>query len=729
MKKFESFLKQKNCLTNKIDSNVIKIKDTLDSKLTDKQKIQIICHYMIHFASQFRKAIYFEKGFIPINSIAFLFNYSGSGKDTTIRTIKSIFSDGLKRVEEKRNNINNIQAAERYNADVEMGVKGIKIKDYLYKLPPLEFGLSTPEGMISSLETNQMINVGSININSNEFIAEMNSNGNILSMMTAISEIYDSGFKHSKQLKDKSNQTNTLEGIFLSALFTSSFDINVDPSVRQKLLLEFRSRFARRSSITFNTKIDKEEQIDDVDTWIENTINKKNDQYIVQNAFRELFANLASKFLQTDEEYIDVSEDANKLILVYREYCSRKSKENNSIAKDFTSLNIANRWFQALKLSGGLAICNAHTIIEEEDIVKAINITEIINSDVQEFEQELNKGEYEILVDYCNQLDTDKHQISVHELVKNKLISKRSLENDLNNIVTLANSKDIDGLYTIMNNNDGIEYNRFKECSDYGISFIKVEAKNKDDYTKYMNKTFQYARVPFDRLANLLKNKFIYSPYKYINGERRTENLINKTNLIIFDIDESDISIEECHNNLSDINHIVSTTSDKDNIYKYRVILPFDREVEIETKIYKRLCQEIAIDYLTGIKYDNLSQVQAYYSYEDSRVYITTDAENLKIKDYITNIKMNNTFDVLTPQQKKKKLADSSEFDFAYAVPEGHRHRTMIKAIAKAFYLGADEKYVSNLIEDINNSYVNKFKDIDYEGIIKFKNKLFQIKE
>lgn len=726
MKQVEKYLKDRECLSSKIDDKIVKIVDAIDTKLTQKMKVQLVSHYFTFFASQFRKPILFENQLIPINSISFLFSYSGSGKDTTINKIKSMMRSGLNVIEEERNRLNNVRAIELLE---QSDNKKDRLEDYLLSLPPLEFGLSTPEGLASSIETNQILKLGSININTNEFILELSSNGTISQMMSSIAEIYDIGFKHSKQLKDKSNQINTLTNVFLSGLFTSSFNILQDTSTRQKLITDFKSRFARRSSVTFNSVVEKEKAITDIDEWLDDTLKTKHNQSIIFETYSNLFVELAKLHIQSHTNNLHLEDEALRLIMVYRKYCNDLSRENESLERIFSNINIANRWFQSLKLSGALAMVDGRYDIRESDIIKAINITEMINEDIFLFEQELNKSEYEILIDYCENQEENKLHISSHTLTKSNLVSKKSLKNDLNNIVVLANSKDKDGLYSVEDNCDGIVYDRFIESKDFGISYLQIPNSSKEDKVKYLNKPLSYARVQFDRLANMLKGDFIYSPYQFKDGKRNTENLINRTNLIVFDIDETDDTIDECHNNLADVNHIIASTSDKTNPYKYRIILPFDKEVEIDNKIYKHLCKDIAMDYLPSVKIDLLSQSQIYYAYKDSVVYITNDADNLPIKTYLLNIQQNKSLDSLTPKQKSDMLKDSyNTFYFAYNTQEGKRHHNMIKAVAKAHNLGSTYDYVIKLINDINDSFDDKLDEKNVEGIVKFANKLFGIK-
>lgn len=722
MFKLEKFLKDKECLSNKIDGRIKEIIESLDSKLPLSQKLQLFCHYLIVFASHFRKPILFDNQYIPINSISFLFNYSGSGKDTTINMIKKIFNEATKVIENRRYDLNNEQALEQYNMNKD---KNSKVDDFIINLPPLEIGISTPEGLVYAIESNEKIQLGSINIISNEFMAELSRNMNILPMMSSIAEIYDLGNKTSKRVKDKALQSNELNNVFLSCLFTSSFNIIEDINIRNKLSSEFKGRFSRRSSITFNNKIYEEEKINDIDEWLNTMFNKKNNRNEIFTKYSDLFKILANNFIMNSKKFIDFDENALKLLYVYKQYCNLKGNSITDIDKVFSNLNMSNRWFKALKLSGALAIFGNRDTIKEEDIVIAINITEIINNDIFLFEEELNKAEYEILIDYF--VNNDKTNIDIHTLLKANLISKRTLKLDLENLIRLANSKDKDGIYKLNDNVDMIEYYKMEDSVDFGISFIDCkDTISKNDRVKFMNQTMQYVRVSFDRIVNLLKKNFIYSIYEFKDGIRKSDNLINKTNLIIYDIDESDEDIETVHNNLSDINHIICTTSDRENIYKFRIIIPLDKYISIENNLYKKFLKMISDDYFPNLKIDLLPQSQIFYSYKDSVVYINQNAENLKVKDYINKLD-EKQFIEYTPKQKQEMLKDPyNTFNFAYNTLEGFRHRNMVKAIAKAYHLNCSYDYIVNLIYDINDSFIDKLDEKNIQGLIKFADKLFE---
>ncbi|HEG8169634.1 TPA: hypothetical protein SFZ82_001783, partial [Campylobacter coli] len=214
-----------------------------------------------------RIPISIDNQLVPINSIAFLFSPSGSGKDSTINKINGILSSSVGLILDKRNQINFEQAEKLLRNSKE---KNVELNDFLLKLPPLDIGISTVEGLTSSLEVNQRIPLGSINVNTNELIAEMNSNqATLIGMLSAVAEMYDLGNKQSKQLKDKSKEVGNLKNVFINALLTSSYNVYDRQDIRASLSNEFQSKLARRSSITFSNTVIPEPHYDNIEDMID----------------------------------------------------------------------------------------------------------------------------------------------------------------------------------------------------------------------------------------------------------------------------------------------------------------------------------------------------------------------------------------------------------------------------------------------------------------------------
>lgn len=693
------YLEDNKCFTQTIDSKLTQLVKGLDTNLTNKQKLQLVCHYLCTYASQFRIPIFFDNQNIPINSISFLFSYSGSGKDTTINKIRQIFNNSYDLIYKYLEHKNNEQALEQCNGDPS------KIDKYLYKLPPLEVGISTPEGLLDSINTLQNFDIGSINVNTNEFISEISSSSiNILGLLSTIAEIYDVGSKTSRQLKDKTNQVGNLNNIFLNALFTSSFNLMTDSTVRSKLLVEFKSRFARRSSVTFNAEELIDQEISNIEEWLYNQ--KKRIYYSAEmtNQYSEYFLDLTKHYITHRLSHLELEDDALDLYLVYREYCFREGKNNDTLQKQFSNINLMHRAFQALKLSGALCLLNKETKIKKEHILHSINILEIISSDIEIFETELNKENYEILVNYCSKKCKDTLELNYHELRKAGLVNSSNIKQSISNLISMANSYDKEGLYSTEDDRSLIKYTKFNKTDEYEVSYFESQYNDKESKSKELYKEFKTSKVSFDRLGNLLKSGCSYSNFTFKNGKRNNDNINEYTNWLVFDVDNSIMDIYETHDLLKDyVNHHICTTSNKDNLFKFRVILELDSYAHFDKRIFKQIMKQVSAEFLPCINIDNLPMSQVYYSYKDSIVLSTTDQSKVDIKRFIQNSLIKEVKKPISKAEKSHMLDDMMN-TFSYAIDSfpGNRNLNLIRAINHAYDLGAGEEQIEALIREIN---------------------------
>jgi hypothetical protein len=176
------------------------------------------------------------------------------------------------------------------------------------------------------------------------------------------------------------------------------------------------------------------------------------------------------------------------------------------------------------------------------------------------------------------------------------------------------------------------------------------------------------------------------------------------------DVDTSEITDEEAHILLSDINHHIARTSNPDNPFKFRVLLELDSVVDIPDDEWRFFISSVAEE--ISISVDVLPKAQIFFSFEGRKVYSTTDQEPLATKEHIlkasnkvleTNKLSNSTTTI------KKQLLDDSRTTFARAfdAKNGEGSRKMIWAARYAKELGATKKYVVDLMNEINQFWVN----------------------
>ena len=96
---------------------------------------------------------------------------------------------------------------------------------------------------------------------------------------------------------------------------------------------------------------------------------------------------------------------------------------------------------------------------------------------------------------------------------------------------------------------------------------------------------YQYKEVGFNKLSTLLNNDTAFSMFEFKDGIRCDENIIGGSSWLIFDVDTSDITDEECHDMLAEYNHHIARTSNSQNPFKFRLIVELDKYIEIDRKI------------------------------------------------------------------------------------------------------------------------------------------------
>jgi hypothetical protein len=217
-----------------------------------------------------------------------------------------------------------------------------------------------------------------------------------------------------------------------------------------------------------------------------------------------------------------------------------------------------------------------------------------------------------------------------------------------------------------------------------------------------------FAYTPF--LLKKADEGAIYNEEKHpdvFGGVRGKENVIGGCKWVVIDVDQSTITAEECHLLLSDINHHIALTSDKNNHYKFRVLIELDSIVDIPDKQWTHFVKSIG-EYL-AISVDKLPKAQIYFSYSGREVLSVIDAEPLEAKPFILKAaevaNKRERPQKLTKAQIKAALNDPlTTFFYAYEAKDGEGSRALIRAALHAkTELGATKEEVLELMEDIQD--------------------------
>ena len=701
---------------------VTAIADSIPSQtIPYRMKIALAISEIMLFISQFKINIeHWNGSIIPINSIMFCIAKSGASKDSSINAARKCFAGGYKHINDVRDEAavdRAIELAREAGSDVPHLFS--QYKDFYTAPNPLFVGISTTEGFIQHLNDLSNDTIGAGYIYSGEIGQELATNANSTENIKALAELYDEGSKEVKIIKARENQSKEVKNLPVSALFMGSQDnLLYDDAIKRKFKTEFTTKLARRSFFIFanenifNTVFPSITEMYKAEREIEDTaINSRIEvaKYI-EDLTEDTLLGLANSTIK-------ISEEVRDLFALYKKY---NEETSNTIDGQYPIAKLTRTHLQwkALKLSGALALIQESTSIELEHYKAAIEFVELINNDVFLFEKELVKEPYELLADYVRLYAVDRtYTISLHNLRKLGFIPmKGQSDTHMKELVKLANSYDEQGSYTL--NKDTIVFKELEKTDSVILSFLPCTGTKQQRACK-CNEGFQYEELVFSDLQNMLEGDYAYSPFKFLNGVRGKDNIASGCKWIVLDVDTSEITDNEAHILLSDINHFIVRTSNKGNANKFRVLIELDVEVDIPDIQWKPFISAIVQD--LGLIADGLPKSQIFFSYSDRDILSVTDGEPLATKQYLNAIA---SIDTTLPKLPNRKTCTAmledplTTFERAFNAKDGEGRRKLIWAARYARELGCDKEYALNLIKQITSYWVGKFPDHDLEVML-----------
>ena len=702
----KNYLTERGAFTPTIHEVVNITSQIIGGDIPDHLKLSITLSELITLTSHLRKNIQLYDGtIVPCNAISISLAASGVSKDSSMNKVRKALQPAYEVVNQRRKQLAR-QSAEQ--AALDDGQSSEEWLNYYESPPALQVGLGTPEGMVKHFSMLEDSPLGAASINSSEVGSEIQTNQSFLDIVKTIAIGYDLGKVPIKVVKAAENRVGAIEHLPINALMFGSEDaILYDNFIKAKFRLMFNTQLARRSLFSFSKqrpvlRVYKSEK--DLLKYHElQRTNSKIAQSNIENYLVEMV-----EFTTTIP--LTLSKGAQAAFDMYLEY-------NNNLSNDIspqlpiTKLSRKHKQWLALKLSGNYTILDGEQEISEENYILAINTIEELAPDLEAFEHELNKELYEQFVDYCRLHigNDDKLTLSIHELKKlGYLPTTSNYQAKLDELLTLTSSYDAEGVYTRCN--DGVCYEPIVKQDECGLSllpFTKHEAESPSEFKQRMAKScdsgYELYESSFADLSGVLSQYSAYSPFLFKHGKRAKANLTGKTKWIVLDIDNSDITYEECNLLLSDFNHHIATTSDESNSFKFRVLLELDSLVDVSSDNWKYFIESIANE--LGLNADLLPKAQIYFAYASSNILSVTDADTIEAKPHVINASNHVKPEQpakLSSKAKSAALKDPREsFSFAYECTE-QGSLNLYKAAKMAKDLGATNDEIEALILDIN---------------------------
>lgn len=707
-----------------------------------KMKLTIAMSELILYASQFRRNIHhWDGGEVPINSISLVISGSGKGKDSSVNAARKCFNVGYELINAKRKTLAKQKAIQLARDAGEDNPTEWEVYKPYYNAPnPLFVAPSTTEGLIQHFNDIDSDGIGAGFQYSGEIGSELATNPIMTDNIRLQSEMYDLGNKEVKVLKARENQSREIKGLPVSALFVGSPDnLLYDEGIKRKVEVELSTKLARRSFLCFAPFGLPEKNYESVDLMLEAEMKRENEALRNRELISAGVTTLTNYHLPKAGQLMEVEASVRRLFLTYKRYNTELAENTNPMHKMSALVRRHLQW-KALKLAGALAIFDMSDIITENHYIQAIRYCELLDKDMQEFEAELVKEPYELFSDYMSTNAVNgKASIGLHALRKMKYIPMNGNPlQKMKDLVHLAAAYDHEAIYSVVG--DEIHYEKIVKTDVLSISYIPIDnseifavienggdkaalTKAKERVSYVVANGLETGSTTFEDLGSMLTQDFAYSPFVFKDGIRSKDGIIGGTKWLVLDIDDSCVTAEEAHFMLQDINHHIALSSDKDNHFKFRVIIELDSVVDVNAIVWRHFYTAIA-EHLS-LKVDVLAQSAIFYSYSGRPVLSTLDAEPLPVRDFImqANDRAENTTPIAEKRipntQKEAMLADPlTTFSYAFEAPMGAGSRNLIRAAYHARDLGLDKEGIIDLINQINQYWTYPIDDERLEKTI-----------
>ncbi len=626
---------------------------------------------------------------IPMNMISFILAKSGAKKTSSVTKLEKVIGPGLDAI-----NITRARKMDDYCRRHDIPMK---------TLNPLNNALATEAGMIKRLNDFKEEGIGLPSMFVDEIATELAVNIDMVPNIKLVAQLFDEGSMKSKPLKDSENQSQEVVGMGMNALFIGSeYGILEDNSILEKFNMEFISKLSRRCFFVypeFKETITNANTIDELLDEIEET--KKSSAEIEAKVGGTCQA-IAKALKDSDINLRKLDEETSRLYEIYKIYCEELAKE---ITSEQINLEQQHRHWKALKLAGVYSIFNLHGVIKKQDLLEAIYIAELGANNLERFLVKAERNAHEKLLDHYIE---EQPPLNVHEILKKKWI-KKAIE--IEDLLRFANSK-LGNVGVFKLENDIVTLEKFVETEGVACSY-KMCSGTKNERKYKIVDGFKLARAPFVDMAKILSNDTAYTSFEFRDGIRGKDNVVGACDYLVLDVDNTDITDTECSNFLADYKHIICRTSDKQNPYKYRVVIPTDIAVDITNEQWPEFMRKVA-NHL-GVEVDILPKAQIYYGYADRTPIIQEEGEDLEASELIKGLNVAKVeIKKLSSEKLKKVYADRLRvFEWFYnsgsEAPPGspparaNTHNTMWLASVHAHDLGLPLDVALAILYDIDD--------------------------
>ena len=554
-------------------------------------------YYLSKIASMMRCNIQTaDRGVIPVNSYVLNLMVSGSGKGYSTNILERNFVAQFKgeflntifrrkaeenirdlAIEKATNNCNNQLSI--LSVDEEIVIQQEKLQKQFDRLGELTFSFdsATVPAVKQMREKLLLAAAGSMNLE----LDEIGSNiSNSIEVLNTFLELYDVGMVKQKLLKNTIDNIRSEEipgttptNLLMFGTPSKLLDGGKTEEFFKELL---ETGYARRLLFGYETEVVRPEHLTASERY-----QKMVDKTLSKNILdiQRIFASFAKRAFNP---VLTVSKDNSIKLIEYQMKCEQLSdglKEHMFVQK----AEMTHRYYKVLKLAGAYAFADNSPEITSDHLDYA---TTLVEDSGEAFHSLMRKkGTYERLANYL--ANTDK-EVTQHELLEELPFYKGS-ESHRRDMMTLATSYGYKNNIIIRRRMlDDIDFFSGETLAKTNMNKLSVSISNDSTHN------FATNSPPFDQLYKLTTAQgYYFTVHAFINGHRKSKNLIPGFNLIAFDCN-GDVSINAVKLLLEDYTFLISTTKKHTKeINKFTLIIPVSHRINLEASEYSKFMTNV----------------------------------------------------------------------------------------------------------------------------------------
>jgi len=557
----------------------------------------LTCYYLSKIASMMRCRIQTnDRDIIPVNTYVLNLMVSGTGKGHSTNILEREFvaffrKDFLNNVFPKEAEKNlQFLAQEKASWRVNIGQTQRTLPEECdYQLEELQktfdklgelafsFDSGTAPAVKQMREKLLLAAAGSMNLELDEVGSNLSANTDVLN---AFLELYDVGLIKQKLIKNTQDSIRSEELPGSTPTNLMMFGTPTKLLDGGKIEEEFKEwldiGYARRLLFGYTTETHRTKYASAEERYQQMTdpdIAKEMED--IQETFASFAKRPVNSILQMSRE--------NHIHLLEYQMRSEKAADDMKDHMTIQKNELNHRHYKALKLAGAYAFVDNETEITMEHLDYAISVVE---DSGEAFHKLMRKqGSYERLAHYLADMDTE---VTQHELMEELQFYKGS-EVQRAELMSLAMSFGYRNNIIIKKREiDNIEF--FK-----GETLIETDLNNLTvAISKDMAYDYQTDNPPFDQLHILTAaNGYHYTAHSFVNGHRKSENIIPGFDLLILDCD-GDVKMSTVKVLLEDYTFLMSTTKrHTKEVNRFRLILPLSHRLKLSTYDYSRFMRNV----------------------------------------------------------------------------------------------------------------------------------------